>query len=518
MRTRKDKTNHSRRMFHVTLIADMALMIFATLFLASCVDYGGMMDMEPEEDTFFNAVKRGDIQATKEFLEGGTDINMQDLSNRTVKTALQIAVKNVAARHVDFRENDVEMVRMLIEAGADLTVRYQSEENILGYAVDQNATEVVKMLIEAGAELEAGNKRGETPLFYAAAFGREALPILIQAGADVNTANNDGDTALMYAAKLGELEAIRLLIEAGADVNRVGPVGNTALIYAAGIDRSQMQSYQVDDAMLTAMVKEFLAAGADVNAANNYGITALIAAAQEGHTGAAELLIAAGADLNAKTTPDGFTPLMEAAKAGYAEVISLLLEAGSDPTLTDRVGRNAAEWGVDYPDIVAILGGTPSKQTATTKEVTPEQRERAKQRLLELGYREITEAMFVMSATEGNLEAVKAFLDYGLSVDSKDPRDHTTTPLLRAATLDTSDVGLFLIQAGADVNAKDTNGSTALLWAAQKCGLHELVKALVDAGADVNAKAAGGASPLMMAEIYKCSENIAILKQAGAKK
>lgn len=122
-----------------------------------------------------------------------------------------------------------------------------------------------------------------------------------------------------------------------------------------------------------------------------------------------------------------------------------------------------------------------------------------------------------MSTHKGEVEVVKAFLDYGLSIDSKDPRDHATTPLLAAATLDTPDVGLFLIQAGANVHVKDVNGSTPLIWAAQNCGLKELVKALVDAGADVNAQAAGGATPLMMAGIFNCSEIVTILKQAGAK-
>lgn len=515
MLTVKNKETSTHTMLHFALTAGMAMMILATLFLASCADYSGMMDMEPEEDTFLKAVKRGDIPAAKKFLENGADINARDSSKNT---ALQIAVRNVAIRHVDFRDNDIEMVRMLIKAGADLTLLDQSENNIVGSAVEYDASEAVEVLIEAGAEIEVGNKRGETPLFYAAAYGRKALPILIQAGADVNTANNDGDTALMYAAKLGEVEAIRLLIEAGANVNLAGPRGDTALIYAAGINRSQMSSYEVDETMLAAMVELFLAAGADVEASTNEGVTALIAAAQEGHLKAAELLINAGANLNAKTAVDGFTPLMEAAKAGYANMVSLLLEAGADPTLTDRVGRSAVEWGADYPDIVVMLGGTPAKTTAPVREVTSEQREQARQTLFELGYRDFTESMFVMSTGKGELEAVKAFLDYGLSVDSKDPRDHATTPLLVAASLETPDIGLLLIEAGADVNAKDTNGSTPLIWAAQKCGLQELVKALVEAGADVNAKAAGGATPLMMAETYNCSENIAILKNAGAKK
>jgi len=511
MIARKAKVTHSRTPFCYSFITSMALIALVALFLASCADYGGMMkdieDMmgEMDQDTFFRAVERGDVQAAKAFLDGGENVNAQDSVDRT---GLQIAVGN----------NDVAMVRMLIEAGADLNMRDRDGGNILYYVMEGDADEVVKMLIEAGAELEARNVREETPLIAAALNGRKSLPSLIRAGADLNSIDQMGETALMKAAMVGELESLQALIEAGADVSLADPRKNTALIFAAGMRRSQMESFHVDETSVTSIVEQLLAAGADVNAGNDYGITPLIASAQERHADVATLLINAGADVNAKTTPDEFTPLMEAAKAGYADIVTLLLEAGADPALTDRVGRNAAEWASDYPDIVTMLGGTPVKKAAPAREVTPEQRERARQRLSELGYSEVTESLFVMSAHAGDLEAVKAFLDYGLSVDSKDPRDHTTTPLLGAATLDTPDIGLVLIQAGADVNAKDTNGSTALIWAAQRCGLHELVKALVEAGADVNAKAAGGATPLMMAEISNCSDNIAILQQAGAKK
>jgi hypothetical protein len=148
---------------------------------------------------------------------------------------------------------------------------------------------------------------------------------------------------------------------------------------------------------------------------------------------------------------------------------------------------------------------------ASTATISPEA---ARERLAELGYREVTESMLVMSAVKGETEAVRMFLAAGLPVDA---RHDDRTPLLSAAMYGRVETALLLIEAGADVNAGDMNDSTPLLWAAQKCEAHELVQALVDAGADVNARAKGGGNPLMMATVMSCTENAEILTKAGAR-
>ena len=131
------------------------------------------------------------------------------------------------------------------------------------------------------------------------------------------------------------------------------------------------------------------------------------AAAKEGHTDAAALLIKAGAKVNAKTKLDKFAPLMEAAKDGNAELVKLLLKSGAKRKIKDRLGRTAAKWGSDHTEIVAILGGKLSRKAAKAKKVSPEQKEKARKRLYELGYRTYDESMFVMSAHKGDLEAAK---------------------------------------------------------------------------------------------------------------
>jgi len=78
----------------------------------------------------------------------------------------------------------------------------------------------------------ARDKRGTTPLMYAAAFGNsQDMKLLLDAGADVNAKSMSGATALIWAA--GEPVKSRMLIERGADINAQSRQGRTPLMAAA---------------------------------------------------------------------------------------------------------------------------------------------------------------------------------------------------------------------------------------------------------------------------------------------
>ena len=140
-----------------------------------------------------------------------------------------------------------------------------------------------------------------------------------------------------------------------------------------------------------------------------------------------------------------------------------------------------------------------------------------------LGY-EYTESMFGHAVADGNLDAVRLFLEIGMSPNAREKGD--AHPMLLAAQLCTDESSLkprsgvleALVAAGGDVKAKDDNASTPLLWAVQTGCSPSAIRALLKAGADPNARAKAGATPLMFAEIFQRAEIAEILRSAGAKK
>ena len=94
---------------------------------------------------------------------------------------------------------------------------------------------VVRVLIEAGADINRTTDEGATPLYVAAQSGQEVvMRALIKAGADVNKATDDGGTPLFIAARNGHDAIVRALIEAGADVNKAMLTCYTPLHIATG--------------------------------------------------------------------------------------------------------------------------------------------------------------------------------------------------------------------------------------------------------------------------------------------
>ncbi len=197
--------------------------------------------------------------------------------------------------------------------------------------------------------------------------------------------------------------------------------------------------YKAQDLFFTAIndndiskVKLALSNGADVNAAKDYhGITALDVALANGYTEIVKILLAQGADVRAKA-------LHDAARKGYVEIVKILLAHGADVNAKDNY----------------VSGRTP----------------------------------LYYAASHGHKELVTLLIAYGADKNAE---------LSEALTNNHSDVAKLLFEngAGADVNAKDKYGKTALLKASQS-GHVEIAELLLAHGADVNAEDNDGSTPL----------------------
>jgi ankyrin repeat protein len=269
--------------------------------------------------------------------------------------------------------NSAEKVRLLVARGAQVNTRDKEARTALMFAVDRGDVEVVEALLQAGADASVINEKGASALMYAlqepSPYIREepaklmkrrietARLLLLRGNiGDVNAQNEDGETLLMRAVNLGEPELVKALLDHGADVNRNDVLGSTAVILAYEKDQTAIQELLkrkanrrqprlVLNAFLRAAiakkdqakVKELLKAGADAN--HEYAIgydhpnikrTVLILAAQMGDPAIVQMLLAAGANVEAKGLLRGsehgleYGTALEAAK--NVDVINLLRE------------------------------------------------------------------------------------------------------------------------------------------------------------------------------------------------
>jgi hypothetical protein len=115
---------------------------------------------------------------------------------------------------------NLEVVRLLLDAGADRNLADADEYSPLHHAASLGLTDIARILVSKGANTRAIDDTGRTPAMLAAYYGnKEVLKALLRAGLRVGDADRYGNTLLGAAAEGGQLETARYLIGRGADVN-----------------------------------------------------------------------------------------------------------------------------------------------------------------------------------------------------------------------------------------------------------------------------------------------------------
>ena len=274
------------------------------------------------------------------------------------------------------------------------------------------------------------------------------LRTLVRTAADANAKTQSGDPLLMVAAAAGSADAVRFLLDQGADVNAQNAFGATALIWAA----TDLQKVQL-----------LVARGANVNAAAKSGRTAaMVAAMSEGTGPIVRLLALKGADLKAK---DAFqnTLLVAAAVGNNLDVMRMAIDAGVDPSAAGATGATALYMATYHANIPAVqlLLSKGARVDAVADYPTLIVVDEPKSGPIAL--RKATPLM--IAAATGTPELVKILLDAGANVNAKDSR--SMTPLMFAVAKNRQDPATIrlLIERGADQSLQSNVGETAADWA-----------------------------------------------------
>ena len=412
-------------------------------------------------------------------------------------------------------------VASLVEQGVGTNQSQPDGMSALHWAVYHGDLKTVRLLIDAKCDVNFATRYEVTPLSIGCQLGRaESVERLLAGGADVNAILPGGVTLLMTASRTGNAEVVRHLLESKARTNAIERRGQTALMWAAAEGHAEVVDLLIE-------------AGADLNVSTSKGFSAIMFAARQGHIDAVKRLLAAGVDVNTAMLPkskgnrtprNGTSALQLAVESGHFELALTLVQNGANPN-DQRSGftpLHALSW-VRKPDRGENEKGDPSP--------------RGSGRLTSLDFvREIVQAgadvntrlnkgssgravlskrgatPFLLAAKTCDIPFMKLLLELG--ADPTIPNAEGCMPIMAAAGIGVRAVGEeagtepevletidFLIKLGADINAKDENGETAMHGAAYR-NFPRVVASLAKHGADPavwNQKNKHGWTPVMIA-------------------
>ncbi len=283
------------------------------------------------DNMLLQACKNNQKSVVQMFLKrGGVNVDKRDESGNT--PLIYACMKNAR-----------DLVKMLLEAGADANLSNVATRYPIHYAAETGNADIISQLVGAGADVNCTDKEGVTPLMLLARNGKTdaALKYLAFDGVDISLKDNNNNKAIDYATSAGlrelvkalsqndgehtdangnttlhhacwneQTEVVKVLIEKDADVNKINDDGETPLFLA--VRRANL-----------VIVEKLLAAGAEPDISNIDGILPIHVAADDGEQFIGKALLDAGADINAKTG-DGKTPLICAAYRGKNDFTAML--------------------------------------------------------------------------------------------------------------------------------------------------------------------------------------------------
>ncbi len=345
----------------------------------------------------------------------------------------------------------------------------------LQWAVHDGDLAEATRLVRAGADVSLANNYGATAMSLAAEVGNaDMLKLLLEAGADVDSPNPDGMTALQAVARTGNVAAAKLLLDHHATVNAKEKFGGqTALMWASARRHPEMMQL-------------LIAKGADVNARSidrdyqrhvtaegrpksldSGGFTPLLYAARENCGACVDVLLKNGADIDLPD-PDGVSPLLLAIMNANWDLAKQLIVGGADVNQWDIFGEAPLLTAVDLRN--RIDGGRASiDPTNTTKGID------IVKLLIERGADPNMQLLFKPAYVRGGIYTRGA------------------TPLIRAAYNGDAAVVKFLLDHGADATLSTADRQTpihaVIAGRANEQPALELIKVLQKAGTDVNTMA-----------------------------
>jgi len=433
-----------------------------------------------------------------------------------------------AATGVSEEEKEIRRIQSLIKDSPDL-INHQSgnDGTPLQIAASRGQISVARFLLDNKADPDLADRNGTTPLFAASASGRKNMcELLLERGANPNWKNTSGRSALHAASQYGFRAIVEVLLNAKADPNLRDNIGGTPLCDAVtkgflsvaqlllerGANPDLARTALPDQTISVAWDRDYksgtplhfavlrqsqpltgllLLHKAKPELRNRQGLSPLDLAAGAGATNLAQLLVQAGADINAAGTggwSEGWTPLHRAVNARLPDMVSWLLARGANPNARQRTEydsdslRTALMMVVPQSDRSEQEPAVAITSSLLAAKADPNLKSARGYTALHLAVAYRQEAL------------VEALLRHGAKVETLNPSEETSLGLA-AGRIGSSRMVTLLLEAKADPNQRGGDGLTALHKAAgyQR---KEILDLLLAAGANPNLTDPQGRTPL----------------------
>ena len=404
------------------------------------------------------AVTKPSLENLARLLDAGVDPNVPDhWGRRPIDILSHYSGKDYTAA-----------AQMLLAKGANPSMSPDSQQNgsPLHVTIRQNNLEMLEVLLKAGAKTEDRDRMDNaTPLIDAARFSRpEIIDQLVKAGADLHARDKDGNTPLHIAAFSGNEPSVRALLAAGAGLEQQDNKSQTPLILA--LSRGYVPP-----------AKLLMDAGSNINAKDEDQGNIFHAAARDNdNTRILQDLIKAAPhiDMNAQDK-NGETPLMRAVRLSREHMACAFLEHNARTDIANNAG--------DTPLSLAIA----LTQTSVVVDILKKNPGEAARRLPN------GKMPLHVAAENYSTNLASMLIDAGAKINTECTRTKNTA-LHSAVARNQRAMVEFLLDRGADIKAKNAQGEIAM-DIANKIGNPAIIDLLTKAQERLDRTPGGGKPP-----------------------
>ncbi len=480
-------------------------------------------------------VMLGDAEIVKLFLQAGASVN--ERNNKDGTSPLQIAIE----------QENADIVQLLLAHNADRDIavgtvwdrfenrkktlldvaaikgnkaiielllstqevkRWNELRTVLFWGIDTKNLDIIEFVLERADIEKFWYGPDKVPAIALAVSDFKVFEFLISKGINVNQKSKNGWTAFVLAAVAGSTETIDLLFAKGADIHAT--IIEQGIAFNA-LDLIALAKNDLPKDIIGArkkVIRKLLLLGLDTKFPIMGTASKLVWAMQESYTDAVSALLARGEDT--EILVDGFTPLQLAVANNNKEVAELLIQAGANTNGRGKDGVVALHFAAALEDsymLELLLSHGASPNVRDKVDVLSALQFAAKsgkvknmEILLACGAKiDHFNALLHLAVENNRIEVVKFLLNRGANINARDTMVGMSV-LHKAVEANYRLMTEFLLSNGANIHSKNNLGETALHIAAIKAHI-DIIELLLSQGADIQARTidgwfGGGETPL----------------------